>query len=82
MRAADASGYDLKLDLDGPVRTALNEAIESIKPLLAGTLGDDAEVRPSHIRDVPSHSVTHRHTPSHIVNYRYLSSPTVTYRYL
>ena len=36
--------FDLKLDLDPPVREALNEAIESIKPVFAGTLGEDAEL--------------------------------------
>jgi len=36
--------YDLYLDLDPPVRQAFEEALTSLKPVLAGSLGEDAEL--------------------------------------
>jgi hypothetical protein len=36
--------YDLLLDLSPPVRAALDEALASLRPLIGGTLGPDAEL--------------------------------------
>lgn len=36
--------YDLKLNLDPPVRAALGEAMKPLKPLFEGVLGKDAEL--------------------------------------
>lgn len=36
--------YDLYLDLDGPVRAALDEALKPLRPVLGATLGADAEL--------------------------------------
>lgn len=36
--------YDLLLDLDPPVRDALREVLGAVKPVMAGVLGEDAEL--------------------------------------
>jgi len=36
--------FDLLLDLDAPVRQALSEALEPLKKVVGGTLGEDAEL--------------------------------------